>query len=183
MRKKGQRPQRRRVFVGCEGQCEKSYSAFISDELETQRQDRYLDAVSMNGSDPLSIVEKSIECIKRAEKAYGSYFLKMVLLDSDKLGACEERDVQIVVLAKSHGLLLVWQSPCFEGLLFSHFDEKHPRPATSKAAILELRKHWGTYKKPPSRYDLARHIGRIEIERARRVEPDLDGFFTDIGFA
>jgi len=54
-------PQRRRIFLGCEGESERGYGALIGRLLESQRRDVHLQVVLLKpgGGDPLALIEQA----------------------------------------------------------------------------------------------------------------------------
>jgi hypothetical protein len=58
-------PQRRRIFLGCEGESERAYGALVGRLLEKRRRDRHLDVVLLRpgGGDPLALLELAIKRI------------------------------------------------------------------------------------------------------------------------
>jgi hypothetical protein len=159
------------------------YSRFLTDVLEDVRHDRHLDAVDLDGGDPLAIVEAARRKMAERERIRGDYFVRAVFLDSDKLGACPDRDRQIEPLAALVGITLVWEEPCFEALLLRHlpgFQASRPVNAiASKAALLVP---WPTYVKPMPAYKLRSRIDINDVQRVRRVELVLDAFLRAVGF-
>jgi hypothetical protein len=176
--------QRRRVFLGCEGESEQGYGALLRRLLETRRQDVHLDVVLLRpgGGDPLALIELAQRLIANSErKREAPYALRAVLLDSDKLGQVPERDARIDAAAL--GIKLIWQEPCHEALLLRHLAGcRYLRPATPDLAMAELAWHWPEYTKGLSAMRLAERIGENEVRYALQVELGLAGFLSDIGF-
>jgi hypothetical protein len=88
-------PQRRRVFPGCEGECERGYGALLRRLLETQRRDVYLDLVLLKpgGGDPLAIVERALGHIDASYRKRGAgYAICALLLDGDRRGQAPDRE-------------------------------------------------------------------------------------------
>jgi hypothetical protein len=83
------RPQRRPVFLGCEGDSERAYGALISRLYEEHRRDLYLDTVLLKpgGGDPLTLVERACHRIVENERKRDiRYAVRAVLLDTDRRG-------------------------------------------------------------------------------------------------
>jgi len=179
------RPPRRRVFLGCEGESERSYGSLLRRLLEAQRQDVHLDAVLLGsgGGDPLALVERAQRLIKDARRKRETYEIHAILLDADKLGEVPNRDAPLYKIAESLNLRLIWQTPCHEALLLRHLAGcRSLQPATTKLAEMELKRHWPGYYKGMSAIRLAERIGTGEVQQARQVEEALAGFLYDIGF-
>lgn len=136
-------PQRRRVFLGCEGESERGYGARIRQLLELQRQDVHLDVVLLRpgGGDPLTLVERAQRRLMNSRRRQEPpYVIRAVLLDADRLGESAERDARMRELAVHENITLIWQNPCHEALLLRHFpDCQALRPPTVAHAMEELR--------------------------------------------
>src|SRR5271163_2170925 len=118
-------PQRRRVFLGCEGESERGYGALVNRLLETRRQDVHLDIALLKpgGGDPLALIELAVRRITEGERKRESpYVHRAVLLDADRRGQSPARDARIPALAATARLRIIWQEPCHEALLLRHLD-------------------------------------------------------------
>lgn len=118
-------PQRRRIFLGCEGESERGYGTFLGQHLR----ERYGLHIALNaevlqpsGGDPLALVQLAVQKIARNERYHGLFQVKAVLLDSDKLGADPARDRQMRELARQQSVRLILQEPCHEAFLLRHLD-------------------------------------------------------------
>jgi hypothetical protein len=138
------RPQRRPVFLGCEGDSEHTYGALISRLHEEHRRDLYLHVVLLKpgGGDPLTLVGRACHRFVEFErKRDRRYAVRAVLLDADRRGQAPERDMRMVELAQRAHLRLIWQEPCHEALLLRHMEGCQTlRPPSSALAIEELRR-------------------------------------------
>lgn len=174
--------QRRRVFVGCEGESERSYVALLQQMMGLQPAYQLVGEV-LNGGDHLANIESAHKALKRHQmQARGPFVEKFVLLDSDQRGKHAQRDAECERLARELGLSLIWQEPCHEALLLRHLDEcTHRRPPTSDASQSQLRAEWPEYEKNFGRERLSTRIDIDALDRVRRVEPALDGLFVLIG--
>jgi hypothetical protein len=184
-------PQRRRVFLGCEGESEQGYGALLSRLLEqrcieeNRPPDIHLDPVLLRpgGGDPLALVELALRLIAEGGSKRGAYAIQAVLLDADKLGQAPERDRQMREVAATANLRLIWQRPCHEALLLRHLENCHDqRPPTAKEAIQRLTRHWPNYVKGLSAIKLAQRIDASAVRQAALVEPELHEFLDEIGF-
>ena len=180
------RPQRRTVFLGCEGDSERAYGALISRLHEEHRHDLYLHVVLLKpgGGDPLTLVERACHSIVEYERKRDiRYAVRAVLLDGDRRGQSPQRDMRMVELAQSTHLRFIWQEPCHEALLLRHLEGCQTlRPPSSALAMVELRRRWPDYVKGISAVQLAKRISIREIAWAASVEPSLREFLYAIGF-
>jgi hypothetical protein len=179
-------PQRRRVFLGCEGESERGYGALIGRLLENRRRDVHLHVVLLKpgGGDPLALVELAQKRIAEGErKSEAPYVYRAVLIDADRLGQSPLRDAQIAPLAQAARIQIIWQRPCHEALLLRHLEGcQQLRPATSAHALAALRQHWPEYVKGMPALRLADQIGHGAIERVLQVEAEIAGFLVNIGY-
>jgi hypothetical protein len=87
-------PQRRRIFLGCEGESEQGYGALLSRIAEGMNLHLAIQSVLLRpgGGDPLDLVSLAIELSERDERRRGAFAFKAALLDCDKLGVSPDRD-------------------------------------------------------------------------------------------
>jgi len=180
-------PQRRRIFLGCEGESERGYGALIGRLLESQRRDVHLHVVLLKpgGGDPLALIEQARKRILEGErKSEAPYVHRAVLIDDDRLGQAPLRDAQITPTAQAARIRVIWQTPCHEALLLRHLDGcQQLQPPTSPQALVELRQRWPEYVKGMPALRLADRIDDAAIRRALQVERELAEFFADLGYA
>jgi hypothetical protein len=180
-------PQRRRIFLGCEGESERGYGALIGRLLETQRRDVHLHVVLLRpgGGDPLALIERARKLILEGErKSESPYMHRAVLVDRDRLGQAPLRDAQIALIAEAARIRVIWQRPCHEALLLRHLEGcQQLQPPTSPQALATLRQHWPEYVKGMPALRLADRINDVAIRRALQVETELAGFLADLGYA
>ncbi|MDB6014900.1 MAG: hypothetical protein JWL65_7150 [Gammaproteobacteria bacterium] len=187
--KRSRRPliaQRRRVFLGCEGESERGYGALINRLLESRRRDVHLDIVLLKpgGGDPLALIELAARRISEGErKREAPYIHRAVLLDADRRGQAPARDARIPAIVAATKLRLLWQEPCHEALLLRHLDGcRDLRPPTSSHALQELRRRWPDYVKGMPAARLATKISHAQIVQMLEVEQELASFLADIGY-
>lgn len=179
-------PQRRRVFLGCEGESERGYGALIRQLLEHRRRDVHLDVVllSPGGGDPLALLERAqTRIIERERRHESPYELRALLIDDDKLGQAPHRDARIAPLALTARVRIIWQRPCHEAFLLRHLDRcRDLRPPTAEQALAELLRRWPEYVKGMPAAKLAERIGHAEVQRVLTVESELAGFLAEVGY-
>lgn len=179
------RPQRRRIFLGCEGESERSYGTFLH-QIRAQSGTLHIEAVLLppGGGDPLAIIDRAHAEIKRIERLYGSYAMRAVLLDKDRYNPNDDRGRLIGPLLAKADIHPIWQSPCHEALLLRHLPGCHTlRPPTAAEAMAALRRHWPDYQKGASAAYLSARLRIEHISRAAGVERDLAAFFAKAGYA
>jgi hypothetical protein len=176
-------PPRRRIFVGCEGEGEQGYGALLQRLADDRQQPHvFLDLHVCGGGDPLAALEATCATARQRARKYGEFAIRVLFVDSDKLGQFPTRDARINPLAARERFWIVWQRPCFEAFLLRHLPScQSRRPPTAAAALDALRREWPEYTKPMSRMRLGPRIRLDEIRAAATVEPDLRAFLTAIG--
>ena len=177
-------PLRRPIYVGCEGRSEVGYAGLL---LELVRAaglavHLHIDEYGTGTGDPLSRIEIAVIRLKRLEKRRSGFKERFALLDSDQTERDPQRARRAESLADANGIRILWQDPCFEGLLLRHLpDRATHRPPDTARANQALLKEWPEYRKPMSRLDLARRIDTNAIARAATVEPGLAALLRCIG--
>ena len=179
-------PQRRRIFLGCEGDSERGYGALLRRLLEEQRCDVFLNVVLLKpgGGDPLALIQRAQRRLADSKRrGEPPYLHRAVLLDNDNLDPSSGRAQELRALANELQIHLIWQSPCHEAFLLRHIGGCHRlRPPSTSLALSQLQQRWPGYEKGLSALQLAQRIGAEEIRRASHVEPDLAEFLRQIGF-
>lgn len=176
--------QRRRVFVGCEGESERSYVALLQQLLGRQPAHQLVAEV-LNGGDHLANIESAQKALRRqAVQGRDKFVGRYVLLDSDQRGRNLQRDADCEQLARKLGFHLIWQDPCHEALLLRHLEEcTFRRPPTSADSMNQLRTAWPGYEKNLGKEKLGARIDVVALSRVRRVEPALEHLLLLIGLA
>ena len=179
------RPERKPIFVGCEGDSEVSYVAFIRDLAETARLPVVVTPIALREGDPLARVEKAIRLISdNRKKRRVDYTARFILMDTDQIVLAPDRAEQAKLIATEHKISIIWQNPCHEALLLRHFaghETKHPSTAT--ASMKQLVKQWPGYEKAMSKQDIAKMLNLESVCRAAAVDQELKSFLMTIGLA
>ena len=177
------RPERKPIFVGCEGQSEVGYIAFISDLAENARLPVFIKPVLLSpAGDPLARVEKAIRLIDNNRRKRIAYVERFILMDNDQIALVPDRAEKARELAKEHRISIIWQRPCHEAILLRHFaGHEAKRPTTSAGSGRQLLKLWPVYKKPMSRGSIANILDHDAVRRAGTVEQELKAFLVAVG--
>lgn len=177
------RKQRKRIFIGCEGDSERGYIARIHQLLELSHQEFHLDPVILGGGDPLSMLMVAKIQLRRRENPSTPYAHRFIFVDSDRLQNAASRKAQTLTLAQELGITLVWQVPCHEGFLLRHLPNcKMKNPSSTKDAEAYLKRRWPNYQKPMNAAELTPYIDRAAVVRAASVEAALLDFLKKIRF-
>jgi hypothetical protein len=177
-------PQRKRIYLGCEGPSEQSYGKRLGEIADAAGLHLYFDndVLQPGGGDPLALVQSAIRKIKETETKRGVFALRAILLDRDKIGVKPQRDEKIWSLAKQNRLHLIWQEPCHEGFLLRHFEgQQDAQPKTSDLALQALKRIWTEYHKPMAAMHLAGKIDLLSVRRASLAEITFKEFLDQIG--
>lgn len=177
---------RRRVFVGCEGESERGYIAWLQQVLDAQCRDTHLEAVLLKpgAGDPPALIDLALRRLVERERAVGErYRMRLVLLDADRRDEAPDRRDAALHRARAAGLRLIWQEPCHEAFLLRHLPGRAAhRPPTSALAGAALQSPWPDYAKPMAAARLAARLGRPELAEACGAEPMLAAVLADLGF-
>jgi hypothetical protein len=87
---------RRPIFVGCEGDGERSYIRLVQRIVDDLHHKVHLDPhpLQPGGGDPLALVLRAEQMITKLERTRVRYHEKYLLIDRDTLGNSPERDQQ-----------------------------------------------------------------------------------------
>ncbi|WP_367619314.1 RloB domain-containing protein [Paraburkholderia sp. SEWSISQ10-3 4] len=167
-------PQRKRIFIGCEGESERSYAALLQ-QLLGNRAEFHLVAEVLNGGDPYALLESAEKALRREHTLARDPFVeRFVILDSDLRGRSVERDGLCIRLARKLNIQLIWQEPCHEAVLLRHLlNCEQRRPPTTRESEEQLRVQWPGYVKNFGRDRLSERIDKAALLRVNRHEPDL----------
>ena len=181
-RRRGHRPQRRRIFVACEGGSEMGYVALLQRRADESGLAIHLDIRECRGGDPLKIVEKAIEELSLRRKRRGPYYRQAIFLDADRRNVSPDRTRLADRLILNHRFLAIWSQPAFEALLLNHMPGcDQLRPATSGLALQQLQVRWPQYHKGLTAVELQPRVDLVAIKRAAAINPQLCKFLLEIG--
>jgi hypothetical protein len=173
-----------RIFVGCEGEDEQGYVAFLARIAETRHAPVHLHSVLLRpgGGDHLALVEIAVEKIGENERKRERYQRKFIFVDRDLWGRKSERDDQTLRLAAENDIYLIWQNPCREAMMLRHIEGcQNKRPPDKQTSDKELRKHWPDYKKPMNATAIQQKLDEQSLVRIAAVEPDLRQLISLLG--
>ena len=94
-------PQRRRVYLGCEGASEQSYGKRLNEIADAAGLHLYIDCdvLQPGGGDPLALVESAIKRIRQRVLRRGPFADCAVMLDTDKLqiaGGLKGKGIKVI---------------------------------------------------------------------------------------
>lgn len=177
-------PERRPVFIGCEGESEVAYATLLQDMLREARLHVHLVVHNLGrgAGDPLARVQLAVQRLEQLRRTRIAPPERFILLDSDQAARDPARTGYARQLAVQHNIAIVWQEPCFEALLLRHLpDCTTRRPPDTPGAVQVLKREWPAYRKPLSRATLAGRIDRDAVRRAASVERELRALLCCLG--
>ena len=181
-RRHGHRPQRRRIFVGCEGESEVGYAAFIGLLAEEGHLPVHLDIRRCRGGDPLAIVETATSELRVRRKRHGTYATRVIFLDADRREDAPERTARADLLLREHRIHAIWSQPALEALLLKHFrGRERLEPSTTALALRQLQECWPEYRKGMPGRELRAQLDADAVVRAATMVPELKAFLLSIG--
>ena len=173
---------RKLILLGCEGKSERAYAALLNRFVREANLPVQIRPLSLeHAGDPLSRVRLLLRKTRTDRKQYSWIGL---LLDSDQIqgGHSDSRAREARRLAKEHGINLVWQNPCHEGLLLRHMPGQDKiQPVNCIDAQRKLVTIWDKYQKPMNANQLSQRISLEDVQRAARAEPDLEKLLKATG--
>ena len=173
-------PQRRPIFLGCEGQSEAGYGALLGRLARDLHLHVHIhvEPLQPGAGDPLALIERAVQRITHFERSRASLAVKAVLLD---LGA-PQKNAAATQLAQRHGIThLIWQEPDFEGFLLRHLPNAETLRPPAGASRAALQQRWPDYEKGMAAPRLAQRVGIDDVRRASTVEPLLAAFLREVG--
>lgn len=174
-------PQRRRIFLGCEGLSEHGYAtllARLAREHNGIHVHIHVEQLQPGAGNPVALIARAEQMIAHNERVREPFEIKAILLDRAEAhinAAAEARAVQIGI---QH---IIWQTPDHEAVLLRHLpgcQNLQPPAGTSMAA---LRRLWADYEKGRTAQQLGERIAMEQIRQACMVEERLRAFLTAVG--
>jgi hypothetical protein len=182
MRRRPTIERRMRIFLGCEGESEQAYGAFLQRLADESGITVHILPINLRpAGDPLALAEKAVKAFSREEKK-GGFFGKAIVLDADRLNDPPDRGQRALHLLASEGFTTVWQRPDHEGLLLRHFPgHEHDDPPRG-GSMTALTSVWPDYHKNMPALDLKRKFALADVTRAAGTTAELAQLMELIGF-
>lgn len=178
---------RKPAFLGCEGDSERGYGAWLNRLAQARGLPIFVHVETYGGGNPSTLVRWAIQESARFEENFPRRKpLRGLLLDAGAEGP--KPHAEAISLATKHGIRLIWQKPSHEGFLLHHFEgHEHAKPHDADDAFNRLQKVWkgyrkGLYRKGLDATEYGRVLTRAHLDRARKVEQDLDAFLNALGW-
>ena len=94
------------------------------------------------------------------------YLHRAIILDIDQVQDNKARFDEVLELARSSDVHIIWQQPCHEAFLLRHFaGYERDDPANSAISEQRLVRVWPEYRKPMTKMGLSKQIKAAELER------------------
>lgn len=165
-------PKRRRIFVGAEGESERSLAKWLGDLCQEDGLHVHLDIRVCGGGDSLGIVEYSVEQYRQRQR-HGPFSAALVLLDADRVEDDRSRGRDPLMALGSEELSLIYLRPNIEGLLFRLHRSHESRFVSAREAKRMLQGLWPGYAKPISAEVLGRRFESNDLWRVAQHDTDL----------
>jgi hypothetical protein len=173
-------PQRKRIFVGCEGQSERGYAVFLQELANRLGLHVFLDAHVAGGGDHLEVVERSIKALGQRERR-GRFAAKFIFVDEDLFGAHPQKTAAMYNAAARAGVSLILQRWDHEAFLLRHLPNCSTlRPARGDGER-RLRQHWNDYRKGMAATDLLAKLTLADVQTAAAAHAQLRKLLDEIG--
>lgn len=174
-------PQRRPIFLGCEGESERGYAALLAQparDLPHVHVHINAQVLQPGAGDPAALIQRAAKLIAEIERRRTMFTIKAVLLDLGLPG----KNAEARASASDAGIdFVIWQDPDHEAMLLRHLPNcQHRRPPTG-ATLAMLQREWPGYSKGMSAKQLSERISLDQVRRACSVEPDLRAFLAAVG--
>lgn len=173
------RKARKIIFIGCEGESERSYGKFLHDLAEQHGCNiQILAFIPKSTGNSLMIAKGSIkEASRRVDKGVS----KFVLFDYDKaIEIPRQAEVAEAELRKS-GFIPIWQHPDHEGLLLRHFEAHRNSDPRSGETFNRLRSVWPDYQKNMNAANIQKKLALHHVLCAASVNPSFKMLIEAIG--
>lgn len=166
-------PRRRRVFIGAEGESERSLAKWLGRLCKKAGLHVHLDVIVCGGGDSFAVATHAVDQYRKRSKAYGEFSAGLALLDADRLEEDRSRGRDPATAVGVGSPRLVYLTPNLEGLLVRLHPGRENRFVLAHDAERSLRRLWPEYVKPASADALGRRFGLDDLRRASQHDADL----------
>ncbi len=178
------RPQRKVVFLGCEGASEHAYGQLLNKLLRDRSLAHRLEVRKLNpgAGSPEAMVTQAIKRIAEFERNRDRLVARWLLIDQDVVTSNPARKAQIDANAQSQRIQIIWQNPCHEAMLLRHLPNA-PRTTLTTAAHAgrAIQRVWPGYQKGMDSTQLVARLDQAALQRAASVEPILCSLLQSLG--
>lgn len=174
---------RKRIFLGCEGESEQAYGAFLQRLCDNAGLSVQIVARNLQpAGDPTAIARRAVASAI-AENAKAPITARAILIDADRLADLADRGQAAQRLLDQARFITIWQHPDHEGFLLRHLPghgmDDPPRGRSFEA----LQAVWPRYHKAMASRDLGLMLDHDAILRAGRFVPEFQKLLQMIRLA
>lgn len=169
-------PQRKRIYIGCEGRAEVEYARWLQDLVNESHKQFHLSTKDLHGGgNPIHMLEIALKDRAR-QQALSRFHASALLLDADTCSGASEIVADANRRAKKHGFIIVWQCPCGEGFLLRHV--RGLRAAAEQSAREARDDFRRTFNREPplELHEIRGHFGRVGNDMLLEVAGSTEGF-------
>lgn len=174
-------PKRKRIFIGCEGESEQAYGAFLNNLAEISGVKVHIVTVNLQpAGDPLVLSQKAVNALRFHERR-GGFVAAAIFLDCDRLVDLPDKGRRVKEVLVQAALTAIWQVPDHEGFLLRHFQGYEDSIIPMGKSFVSLRKEWPTYHKNMAATDLQKTLTIEHVRRAEKASAELKELLKAIG--
>ncbi len=166
-------PKRKRIFIGAEGESERSLAGWLKRVCEEIGIHVHLDVRVCGGGDSLAVVEYSVKQYHKRSKQYGKYSSGLIFLDNDHIEEDKRNDRDPFAALTGEELNLIQLVPNLEGLLLRLHPGYENKVVSKQTVKRDLKKKWPEYKKPTSAEILGRRFELQSLQRVARKDVNI----------
>lgn len=139
MRRRPLIPQRRLIFIGCEGESEAGYARGLEDLANQAGSHMALQVAVLDKGHALARIESAKRKVLKLRQSRQLRFeARFLMLDTDEFETRPAGLARANRVAKQNGFQVIWQEPCFEALLLRHFRDSRPPPVALHSILYSV---------------------------------------------
>ena len=174
-------PRRRRIFIGAEGESERSFAKWLGRLCDEADLHVHLDVRVCGGGDSFAVARYALKQYRERYKTYGRFSAGLILLDADRIEEDRSHGRDPLTAIGGERLSLVYLKPKIEGLLFRLYPGYENRPVSAHDAERSLQQLWPEYVKPASANALGRRFKLDDLRRVSWHDADLRRLLAILG--
>ena len=177
-------PERKRFFVGAEGESERSFATWLRRLCDEASLYVHLDVFVCGGGDGFEVANYAAKQYRRRTREHGQFASGLILLDSDRVEQDRPhgRNPE-VALKNERGICVIYLRPNLEGLLLRLHKNHEQEFVPARVAQQSLRRLWRDYEKPAPADALSERFSLGDLQRASRHDTDLHKILATLGLS
>ena len=164
---------RRRIFVGVEGESERSFVTWLRLLCDSKGCNLHLDTMVCGGGDTYAMAHEALRSYQRRKIQHGDYESAFVLLDHDRLEQDRAADRDPRRILNRTPLKIIWQKPNHEGLLYRLHSGKECKFLPANKVKEKLQGKWPSYSKNSDAIVIEKQFTLDDLIRAARYDENL----------